>query len=101
MDESWLQYYDLKTNCYVINENLLVLYPPIKFKVTSTARKVIMSVLWDAENVPCVDYFQGVATTTDSCYADSITKLRNAIEEKRLHSSPPHGTWVATAAIRK
>ncbi|CAF4830352.1 unnamed protein product [Pieris macdunnoughi] len=89
------------------------LFPtPKKFKVSSSAGKVMASVFWDAEGIIMVEYLEKGATIIVSYYADQIRRLREAIKQKRrgklragvlFHqdNAPSHKAAVAMAAIQE
>ncbi|XP_063384365.1 uncharacterized protein LOC134670469 [Cydia fagiglandana] len=106
MDESWIHYFDPETK-----QQSMTWKRAKKFKVASSAGKVMASVFWDAEGVIMIEYLEKGTTIKGSYYADQIRRLREAIKEKRrgkhragilFHqdNAPPHKAGVAMAAIR-
>ncbi|XP_046976424.1 histone-lysine N-methyltransferase SETMAR-like [Vanessa cardui] len=84
---------------------------PKKFKVSSSAGKVMVSVFWDAEGIIMVESLEK-ATITGSYNADQIRRLREAIKQKRrgklragvlFHqdNAPSHKVAVAITAIQE
>jgi len=96
----------LKVNCKVWPSPL-----PRKFRVGVSARKVMVTVFWDAEEIVLVDYLEHGSTITGPYYADLIGKVLAALKENRrgklrrgvlFHqdNAPAHTSSVALAAIR-
>jgi histone-lysine N-methyltransferase SETMAR len=111
VDESWIHHFDPETKQQSMTWKRPSSPTPKKFKVTSSAGKVMASVFWDAEGVIMIDYLEKGATITGLHYAEQITRLREAIKEKRrgklrsvvlFHqdNAPPHKARVAMAAIQ-
>lgn len=111
MDESWIHHFDPETKQQSMTWKRASSPTPKKFKVASSAGKVMASVFWDAEGVIMIEYLEKGTTITGSYYADQIRRLREAIKEKRrgklragilFHqdNAPPHKAGVAMAAIR-
>ncbi|XP_063362897.1 histone-lysine N-methyltransferase SETMAR-like [Cydia amplana] len=111
MDESWIHHFDPETKQQSMTWKRASFPTPKKFKVASSAGKVMASVFWDAEGVIMIEYLEKGTTITGSYYADQIRRLREAIKEKRrgklragilFHqdNAPPHKAGVAMAAIR-
>ncbi|KAM3914022.1 histone-lysine N-methyltransferase SETMAR-like [Leptodactylus fuscus] len=112
MDKTWIHHFDPETKQQSItwkrgNEPTLK-----KFKVSSSAGKVMVSVFWDAEGIIMVDYLEKGATITGSYYAEQIRRLQEAIKEKRrgklwagvlFHqdNTPAHKAAVAVAAVQE
>lgn len=112
VDESWIHHFDPETKQQSMTWKRPSSPTPKKFKVSSSAGKVMASVFWDAEGVIMIDYLQKGATITGSYYAEQIQRLREAIKEKRrgklsavvlFHqdNAPPHKARVAMAAIKE
>ncbi|CAH2099845.1 unnamed protein product [Euphydryas editha] len=85
---------------------------PKKFKVLSSAGKIMASVFWNAEGIIMIDYLEKRASITGSYYAEQIKMLREAIKEKRrgklrakvlFHRdiAPSHKAQVVLHAIRE
>ena len=55
---------------------------PKKFKIQSSAGKVMATVLWDAKGVIMLDFLPKTSKITGVCYANLLDKLRSAICEK-------------------
>lgn len=112
MDETWIHHFDPETKQQSMTWKRASSPTPKKFKVTSSAGKVMASVFWDAEGIIMVEYLEKGATITGSYYADQIRRLREAIKEKRrgklrvgvlFHqdNAPAHKAAVAMAAIQE
>ncbi|CAJ0966195.1 unnamed protein product, partial [Ranitomeya imitator] len=83
MDETWIHHFDPETKQQSMTWKRADEPMPKKFKVSSSAGKVMASVFWDAEGIIMVDYLEKGATITGSYYAEQIRRLREAIKEKR------------------
>ena len=88
------------------NENTRALY----LHTQPSAGKIMAFVFWDSKGVILIDYLVRGSTITGKYYADQITKLRRAIEDKcrgkltqrvlLLHDNTPvHKARVAQARI--
>lgn len=112
MDETWIHHFDPETKQQSMTWKRASSPTPKKFKVSSSAGKVMASVFWDAQGIIMVEYLEKGATITGSYYADQIRRLREAIKEKRrgklragvlFHqdNAPAHKAAVAMAAIQE
>ncbi|XP_045451016.1 histone-lysine N-methyltransferase SETMAR-like [Melitaea cinxia] len=113
MDETWIHHFDPETKQQSMTWKRASSPTPKKFKVSSSAGKVMASVFWDAQGIIMVEYLEKGATITSSYYADQIRdQLREAIKEKRrgklrtgvlFHqdNAPAHKAAVAMAAIQE
>ncbi|XP_073527124.1 histone-lysine N-methyltransferase SETMAR-like [Phyllobates terribilis] len=112
MDETWIHHFDPKTKQQSMTWKRANEPTPKKFKVSSSAAKVMASIFWDAEGIIMVDYLEKGATITGSYYAEQIRRLREAIKEKRrgklragvlFHrdNAPAHKAAVAMATIQE
>lgn len=112
MDETWVHHFDPETKKQSMSWKRASSPTPKKFKVSSSAGKVMASVFWDAEGIIMVEYLEKGATITGSYYAGQIRRLREAIKEKRrgklragvlFHqdNAPAHKAAVAMAAIQE
>jgi len=111
MDECWIHHFDPETKQQSMTWKRPSSPTPRKFKMSSSAGKVMASVFWDAEGIIMIDYLEHGKTITGQLYAEQIRKLRQAIKEKRrgklaqkvlFHqdNAPSHRSDVAMAAIR-
>lgn len=112
VDESWVHYYDPETKCQSREWRHRGSPPPRKFRVQSSAGKVMLTVFWDSQGAILMDFLRKGSTITGQYYANLIRKLREAIKEKRrgklrkgviLHqdNAPSHKSCVAMAAIHE
>lgn len=69
VDESWIHHFDPETKQQSMTWKRPSSPTPKKFKVASSAGKVMASVFWDAEGVIMIDYLEKGATITGSYYA--------------------------------
>ncbi|CAK1591719.1 unnamed protein product [Parnassius mnemosyne] len=83
MDETWIHHFEPETKQQSMIWKRASSPTPKKFKVSSSAGKVIASVFWDAQGIIMVEYLEKGATITGSYYADQIRRLRKAIKKKR------------------
>ncbi|CAK1592430.1 unnamed protein product [Parnassius mnemosyne] len=112
MDETWIQHFNPETKQQSMTWKRASSPTPKKFKVSSSAAKVMASVFWDAQCIIMVEYLENGATITGSYYAEQIRRLREAFKEKRrgklragvlFHqdNAPAHKAAVAMAAIQE
>ena len=57
--------------------------PPKKFKRSSSAGKVMVSVFWDNQGVIMVDYLEEGRTINVAYYAEELSQLHQEIVRKR------------------
>ena len=83
---------------------------PRKFKVQTSAGKIMCTVFWDAEDILLIDYMPQKVTDTGVQYADLLHKFHVAIKQKRrgkltkvplvLHdSASAHMSYVGQATV--
>ena len=112
MDETWVFHYDPESKQQSMEWRKPGERPPRKFKVVTSAKKIMLSVFWDAKGIIMTDYLPHGKTITGKYYSDLIRKLRIAIKEKRrgllrrgvlFHqdNAPVHTCALATAAIEE
>lgn len=110
-DETWIHHYDPETKQQSMQWQRRGNPAPIKFKVQSSAGKIMASVFWDAEGILLIDYLPNKTTVTGVYYADLLKKLRDIILEKRRglvsrgvlflqDNAPAHKSHVAMSALR-
>jgi [histone H3]-lysine36 N-dimethyltransferase SETMAR len=111
-DETWVYYYDPPTKQHDMQWIQKGKSPPKKARVVKTARKVMLSLFWDASRPLLADFLSPKTTINGDYYAMLLSKLRDAIKEKRrgklkkgvllLHdNAPPHKARVAQGALRQ
>ncbi|XP_046964572.1 histone-lysine N-methyltransferase SETMAR-like [Vanessa cardui] len=88
IDETWIHHFDPETKQQFMTWKRASSPTPKKFKVSSSARKVMASVFRDAEGIIMVEYLEKGATITGSYYTDQIRRLREAIKQKRRGQLP-------------
>jgi hypothetical protein len=72
-NETWLHQYDPDKSSL----------PPRKFRITTSASKIIATVFWDFEGLILIGYLPRGHTMTGEYWANLIPKVRPAIKEKR------------------
>jgi histone-lysine N-methyltransferase SETMAR len=111
-DETWVHHYDPESKQESMHWKHRSSPPPIKFRVQSSAGKLMATVFWDAEGILLIDYLDRKATINGQYYANLIHRLRGAIKEKRkrkltdgiwlLHGNAPvNKSKVVATAIRE
>ncbi|XP_046976362.1 histone-lysine N-methyltransferase SETMAR-like [Vanessa cardui] len=112
MDETWIHHFDPETEQQSMTWKRASSPTPKKFKVSSSAGKVMASVFLDAEGIIMVEYLEKGATITGSYYADQIRRWREAIKQKsrgklragvlfHQDNAPSHKAAVAMTAIQE
>lgn len=109
-DETFIHHYDPESKWESKEWRHRGSPPPIKFRVQPSAGKIMATIFWDAQGILMIDYLPHKQHITGSYYADLMTKLREAVKEKRrgkltrgvllLHdNASSHKSKVAMAAI--
>ena len=112
MDETWVHHFQPETKQQSKHWTLLGSPPPKEAKTGMSARKVMASILCDAEGVLLVDYLDKGHTITGAYYAELLRQLRETIKQIQLGKlprgvlihqdhAPAHTSTVAMAAIQK
>ena len=83
MDESWVWQHDPETKPMSMEWKHVNSSPPIKAKVQKSAGRVILSVLWDCQEVILTDYLPMGQRITGTYYSNLLDKLRVALKNKR------------------
>ncbi|CAH2088538.1 unnamed protein product [Euphydryas editha] len=82
MDETWVHHFDPETK----QQSMVWKKPswptPKKFKVSSSAGKIMASGFWAAEGIIMIDYLEKGASITGSYYADQIKKCGKPLRRK-------------------
>ena len=111
VDETWLHHFDPESKVQSMAWKHVTSPPPRKFRVVVSARKVMVTVFWDADGIVLIDYLEHGSTIIGTYYADLIGKCRAALKEKRrgklrrgvlFHqdNAPSHTSSQARTAIR-
>ena len=111
-DETWVHHYDPEAKRQSMQWKHTDSPTPLKFKVTSSSKKVMASVFWDREGVIMVDYLEKGSTNNGKYYADELPRLREEIKKKRRgklrngvyllqDNAPAHTSKVAMAAANE
>lgn len=82
-DETWVHHFDPETKEQSKQWKHKSSPPPRKFKLSSSAGKVMASVFWDSQGVLLIDYLAKGETITGNYYARLLKTLRDKIKEKR------------------
>lgn len=107
-DETWVPHFDPETKAESRQWKHSDSPPPRKFKVSKSARKILVSVFWDSSGIVLVDFLEKGRTINGEYYASLLEKLRAAIIRKRRgkisrgvrllqDNAPPHKSTVAVA----
>jgi len=83
VDETWLHHFDPESKVQSMAWKHVISPPPRKFCVLVSARKVMATVFWDAEEIVLIDCLKHGSTITGTYYTDLIGKCRAALKEKR------------------
>lgn len=108
-DETWIYHFDPESKQESKEWRHPSSPPPIKFKVSKTSKKIMMTVFWDRTGIIYIDYLPHGKTITGAYYADVLEKLRLTIKEKRRgklrrgvllqqDNAPAHTSRIALAA---
>jgi histone-lysine N-methyltransferase SETMAR len=106
-DESWAHHYEPETKRQSMQWRHLGSPSPKKFKLSPSAGKVMITVLWDSRGVLLLDFLPKGETVNSARYQETLKKLARSIRLKRpdlqdviLHhdNARPH-TANATAAV--
>jgi len=81
--ESWMHHYESETMRASMQWKHSASPLHKKFKVTLSARKVMLTVLWDCQGLLLTEFKQSDHTVTSASYCTILTKLRAAIRPKR------------------
>lgn len=109
-DETWVHMYDPESKMESMEWRTSDEGAPKKFKVQSSAGKVMATIFWDCKGILLIDYLEKGKTVTGEYYANVLKQLREAIKEKRrgklaskvllLHdNAPAHGSRIGVAAL--
>ena len=111
-DETWVHHYDPETKRQSMQWKHNDSPTPLKFKVTSSSKKVMASVFWDRDGVIMIDYLEKGSTVNGQYYASELRRLREEIKKKRRgklakgvyllqDNAPAHTSQVAMAAAEE
>ena len=81
-DESWVHHYEPKTKRASMQCKHSTSPAHKKFKVTPSARKVMLTVFWDCQGILLTEFQQRDHTVTSASYCTILTKLCAAIRRK-------------------
>lgn len=82
-DETWVHHYDPESKQESMQWRRKGDKPPVKFKVTPSAGKIMATIFWDSEGILLIDYKDKGETITGEYYCNVLTRLRESIKEKR------------------
>lgn len=111
-DETWVHHFDPESKRQSMQWKHTDSPTPIKFKVTSSSKKVMASVFWDKDGVIMVEYLEKGCTINGKHYANQLRRLREEIKTKRRgklrrgvyllqDNAPAHTAQVAMAAAEE
>ena len=81
-DESWVHHYEPKKKRASMQWKHPTSPAQKKFKVTPSARKVMLTVFWDCQGILLTEFQQRDHTVTSASYCTILTKLHAAIRQK-------------------
>ena len=81
-DEMWVHHFTPESKAASMEWKHLSSPVRKKFKTTPSAGKVLLTVFWDAQGVLLLDFLE-VGTINATRYCDTLSKLKEAIREKR------------------
>ena len=79
-DETWIYHFDPESKQESKEWRQSSSSPPIKFKVSKTSKKIMMTVFWDRTGIIYIDYLYNGKTITGAYFADVLEKLRLTYE---------------------
>ena len=82
-DESWAYHYTPETKQASMVWKHFHSPTPTKFRVTKSAKKILVTVFWDMRGILLVDFLPTGTTVNAITYAKTLTKLRRALRDKR------------------
>jgi len=82
VDETWLHHFDPESKAQSMAWKHVSFPPPKKFQHVASARKVMVTVFWDAKGNVLTDYLEQGSTIRGTYYADLTGKFRMALKEK-------------------
>ena len=82
-DETWVHHYDPESKQESMQWRKKGEKPPVKFKVTPSAGKIMAIIFWDSEGILMIDYKDKGVTITGEYYSNVLTRLKESIKEKR------------------
>ena len=110
-DETWIHHYDPLNQQEARTQKKPDKKTPTRPRVTRSTSKIVMTVLWDCEDVLLVDFLLRGTTINGPYYASLLHQLRSSIQEKDrgklrcsvllIHNSAPvHMSNITQAAIQ-
>lgn len=111
-DETWIRQYDPESKQESMQWIQTGERPPKKFKVQKSASKVMATIFWDCEGILLIDYLPKGTTMNGEYYVGLLTKVRQAVIEKRRgkiskgvlflqDNAPVHTAQIARRALRE
>ena len=83
MDETWLYQYDPETKQQSMEWRHSGSARPQKFRVQTSAGKVLASIFWDQDGILLIDYLPKGQTTNAEYYLSLLVQLKDILKEKR------------------
>ena len=110
-DETWIHHFDPESKEESMMWTASGQAPPVKARRLKSAGKIMLTVFWDAAGALLLDFLPHKETVNAVYYADLLSRLREAIKEKRrgmltrgvmlLHDNAPvHTAHNAQAALK-
>jgi len=82
-DETWIHHWDPESKLDSMQWKHVQSSPPNKFRTQPSAGKVIVTIFWDSEGLPWIDYLPPKKTITSQHHAELTFKLHDATKQKR------------------
>ena len=83
VDEIWVHHYDPESKISSMQWKTPDSPTPVKQRAQKSARKMMLTVFWDAKGVILKEYLPHGNTVNGQYYADLLTKLRKVVTRKR------------------
>ena len=106
-DESWVHHYDPESKQQSKEYRHKTSPSPKKFKVFSSARKVLLTIFWDSEGVVHTEFLEQGNTVNSTKYVNTLEKLKARLRRVRSekvsiihhHNARPHTSLETRTAL--
>ena len=82
-DESWFHYFDAETKRQSTEWDHLDSQTKKKPKTMQSAKKIVGTVFWDAEDCILIEFLEPRKTINAARYVQTLLKLRRELRDKR------------------
>ena len=111
-DKIWVHHFDPETKKQSMQWKHIGSPPPRKFKKCSSTGNVMASIFWNTEGILLIDYLEKGHTINGEYYANSLTRLREAVKDKSIRklrkgilllqdNAPVHTAKIAVEAAKR